>query len=245
MHWKAPDWCRETVDAVLMSRDVELCVTVVNNSPDVPLDLPAEVRVLVPGGNLGFAGGANYGLDRMMPGPVFVGCHDVTVAPNALAEMLRMLHANPDLGIVGPVLNDEGCQEVDLEWVSGTLMLLRPELASSLRFDTRFGSYVEDVDLCIRARIGQPPWRVGRCGTAFATSRGSVDPALAARLTDGNMLALCVQHRLWRQLAGRGARLAWQRRWSTLAFGARQGVRLRRRLPTDVTERRPSVPRRC
>jgi hypothetical protein len=48
----------------------------------------------------------------------------------------------------------------DRDWLSGTLMLARPACMQQIGgFDERLGSYVEDVDICLRAR--DAGWRVG------------------------------------------------------------------------------------
>lgn len=243
VHWQAPEWCAESVQALLASEGVDVRVTVINNGGQ--LDLPSGVRVVDQPRNRGFAAGANAGLDLARPGLVFVGCHDVRLAPDALVRMAAMLESDSGLGIVGPVLDGGGSQERDLEWVSGAGMLLRSEVAERFRFDERFGSYVEDVDFCVRVRI-VGGWRVGR-SNGNATTRGTSAPESAKVLMTANMIAFHRMHHRWGPMA-RGLRdifvdlaLAVARRES--AAVRRAGKAILFGLWRSVTIRRRDVPR--
>jgi len=69
------------------------------------------VRVLAPGQNLGYAGGANLGV-AATDAPVVAVCNaDLRVERGTAAAMLRRLDAESDLAAVGPVLrNPDGTQ---------------------------------------------------------------------------------------------------------------------------------------
>lgn len=215
VHWEAPDWCRKTVDSLLASANVGVVVTVINNGGRVLL--PASVAVLDVGDNLGFAAGANLGLDlasgRKAPW-VFIGCHDLRLEPSAMEAMIRQLEVDDGLGITGPVLDGAGGEERDLDWISGAGMLMRREVAETFRFDVRWGSYVEDVDFCYRVR--NAGWRVGRCGTANGTTAGSVDPLRKLQLMHSNTVAFFVFRHSWGLAARRVALIA--RRTLVCAF---------------------------
>lgn len=199
VHWNAPDWCAESVAALLASRGVEIDVTIVNNGGE--LDLPPEVRILRPGRNLGFAAAANVALRDSAGAPyVLVGSHDVRVQPSTVRMLVDFLALDPELGIVGPVLNGEGDTQ-DLDWINGSLLLMRREVAESLRFDERYGSYVEDVDFCYRAR--DRGWHVARVGGAHATTVGSVDRRKALVLMHANTLVFFARRKQLRLLAKR------------------------------------------
>jgi GT2 family glycosyltransferase len=225
VHWHAPEWCAESVVSLLAQRDVETRVAVINNGG--VLDLPAQVEVIESGGNVGYTGGANMGLQRGLgtSAPfILVGCHDVRLTPGSLRAMLDLLRSDPGLGIVGPVLDGAGGTERDLDWISGTALLLRREVAERVQFDERWGSYVEDVDFCFRTRdLG---WRVGRAGEAHAITCGSVDSAAAGHLMHSNTLVLFVRRRMWREAAKRllllvrerRARTFWRATWVLLTF---------------------------
>jgi GT2 family glycosyltransferase len=237
VHWNAPEWCEESVSATLSSTGLAVMVSVVDNGgPDSrPLDLPMGVEVLETGANCGFTGGANVGLAANGTAPyVFIGCHDIRLEPEALRSLEVLLEQDDGLGIVGPVLDGAGGTEHDLDWISGAGMLMRRAVADTLRFDERFGSYVEDVDFCYRARdLG---WRVGRAGGALARTRGSVDGDGALVLMHANTVAFFVMRRMWRSAAARGlllVREAWKSAragsWHTAALYVRAiGLAVRR-----------------
>ena len=218
VHWNAPEWCVESVGTLLASEGVAVYVGVVNNAGS--LRLPATVEVVETERNLGFTGGANIGLRRAVEigAPfVFIGCHDVRLSPTSLKAMVDHLISDPQLGIVGPVINAAGSSESNLDWISGTAMLMRAEVARTLRFDERWGSYVEDVDFCYRARdLG---WRVGRTGNAQATTCGSVDEDRATHMMHSNTLVFFIRRRMWRDATKRLVLLLRERRWRTLARG--------------------------
>lgn len=218
VHWNAPGWCAESVGSLRLQEGVSVTVAVVNNGG--ALTLPDDVEVIESGGNVGYTGGANVGLERGLgtQAPfLLVGCHDVRLAPDGLRAMVDQMRNDPSLGITGPVLDGAGGTESRLEWISGTALLIRREVALQVRFDERWGSYVEDVDYCYRVRdLG---WHIGRCGTAHATTRGSVDSAAAMHLMHSNTLVFFVRRRLWRQAATRFHLLVRERRWRTLGRG--------------------------
>jgi GT2 family glycosyltransferase len=177
-------------------------VTVINNGGQPTL--PPSVNVVDPGMNLGFAAGINVALDIARSAPskyVFVGCHDIRLAPEAIGAMIDALDADSGLGIVGPVLDGQGGTEANLDWISGSGMLLRSDIASGFKFDERFETYVEDVDFCFRVR--NAGWRIGRAGAAHAITAGSVDESLASKLMHANTIVLFARHHMWRALARR------------------------------------------
>src|ERR1700691_2469494 len=86
VHWNAPEWCQSACESVLASVGVELDLTVIDNSPDgggaLAAALGPERRILATGQNLGFAGGANVGLQEWLAGSsefCIVGSHDLHV----------------------------------------------------------------------------------------------------------------------------------------------------------------------
>jgi GT2 family glycosyltransferase len=78
-------------------------------------------------------------------------------------------------------------QATDCEWLSGTLLLVRRDCVLEIGpFDERFGSYVEDLEYCQRAR--DSGWRVGRVGSARATQLGSRSPRASAWIAANRLL---------------------------------------------------------
>lgn len=189
VHFDAAAWCRSSVDSILESRGISLSVTVVDNSANL-LGLPSAVKVVTPPKNLGFAGGANYGLAGWLSDPdagnyAVVASHDLHVEPDTLERLVRVADEQPAFGILGPRFDtygavgqlleagDASSTRVDRhEWVSGACMFVRRAAIDAIGpFDERFGSYVEDVDLCLRA--SDAGWEIGRVTDAVANGRGT------------------------------------------------------------------------
>jgi GT2 family glycosyltransferase len=210
VHWNAPAWCAESIGSALRSDLVDVEAVVVNNGGALP-DLD-DVEVIDGHGNLGFAAAANLILDTAVQrgvDHVFVGCHDIVLAPDSLHALVDALESDPGLGVVGPVLDGAGGSENDLDWINGSGFLVRGAVARQVRFDERYETYVEDVDFCYRVRdLG---WRVGRCGDAHATTHGSVDERAASVLMHANALVFFAQRHMGRQFAKRLLFLARQR----------------------------------
>lgn len=243
VHHRAPAWCAATCASLQASRDLDPAIVVVDNSGDLdPATLPSGVEVVVAPANLGYAGGANLGLKVALAASpdarhVVVCAHDLVPAPGTLAALVAALAATPDLGVVGPRLTaptagvggrwngwgafnrpprgDEPALS-DCDWVSGTCLVVRTACLQAVGgFDEGFGSYVEDVDLCLRAR--DAGWRVACLTTVTAQGRGSASAdRTALAVTNAVLLVakragaragwLALRHYLWRGLrAGLGA----------------------------------------
>lgn len=217
VHWSAPDWCAAAAASILGSRGVDLRLFVVDNGGAEPralaAALPPGVEILPSGANRGFTGGANVGIAdwlRRFPEALFavIGAHDLHVEPDALAQLVAAARAHPDYGILGPsitaprpfsggIWDGRRHRALPLEpqtplarrdWVSGHCMLLRRECVEEIGgFDERLGSYVEDVELCLRA--GDAGWAVGVVGPAVAWGLGSRSPAAGA-LAEANLVLL-------------------------------------------------------
>lgn len=150
---------------------------------------------------------------------VLVASHDLEVAEDGLAALLAAAEANPEAGVFGPRYHDGQFRSVgrryhpprgsrlarseeipddglatlvDADILSGTCLLLRRALLEGIGgFDTRFGSYTEDTDLCLRAR--EAGWRVVTVPTATASGRGSVATDKDARWR-ANWVLLTAKH---------------------------------------------------
>jgi GT2 family glycosyltransferase len=216
IHWNAPEWCASSARSILGSQDVHVELTVVDNGQETgpPLEelLPAGVRVLRTEENLGYAGGANLGLEdwqRRFPRTrlSLVGSHDLHVRQDTLRKLIDAAVADEGYGVLGPALLSpfqssggywtgsragqfslDGVRgAVDRDWVSGTAMLIRRECAKSVGgFDEAFGSYVEDVDFCLRAK--NAGWRVGVATEAIAWGLGSASRAAGQAMVSNRVL---------------------------------------------------------
>ncbi len=178
-HFRAPDWCRSAVAAIAASEGVSIDVVVTDNSGELADDPPPGVTVVRSSGNIGYAGGANLGMRPALErhpdaGFVAVCSHDFHPEPACFRALLDVAQADPTVGVLAPQLTapkpDLGshfdgrrsCRiepfpgmpaVVEPDWVSGTCMLVRTDVLRSVGgFDEGFGSYMEDVDLCLRVR---------------------------------------------------------------------------------------------
>jgi len=217
VHWNAPNWLTSSIESLRQCTDIDARFIVVDNSRSLSTDeLPEGVELVTPSSNLGYAGGANFGLTHALrtgsADYLAVAAHDAVVEKNTLARLVEAMESNPDVGVCGPGLKRPAvaggiwngrrarftpsteCSRVgvsDCDWLSGTLLLARRTAWIELDgFDERFGSYVEDVDLCLRASdLG---WRVVVVPGATAAGQGSVSSAVT-QLVDINSALLAVK----------------------------------------------------
>jgi GT2 family glycosyltransferase len=69
----------------------------------------------------------------------------------------------------------------EVKWASGTCLLLRRVCIEEIGgFDESFGSYGEDIDLCMRARGAG--WRIGVVVDAPVRGQGSVNPSFRTQM---------------------------------------------------------------
>lgn len=209
VHWNAPSWCASSVDSMLKSIGVNVRCTIVDNASTHALDgVPPNVETIHLAENLGYAGAANVGLGVASERGarsryVAVAAHDALVEPECLRAMTDLLDSELTLGLVGPVLSapsrstggvwrgwrartlteleDPGASVLERDWLSGTLIVGRHECFDQLGgFDARLGSYVEDVDICLRAR--DAGWRVGVLPAARARGQGSASSSVTVHV---------------------------------------------------------------
>lgn len=139
------------------------------------IDLPTN-RHFAAGANAGLLRGLEMGADYL-----WLLNNDVTVAPNALAEMVHLVESDPSVGVVGsrlihpvdppgtivgancdfltgaiiePPLPVESSQDrLVVDYVWGCSMLIRASLLRQIGiFDESYVAYFEDTDFCLRAK---------------------------------------------------------------------------------------------
>ena len=150
---------------------------------EAPPAAPAGVEVVATGGNPGYAGGMNAGVDRLLARgseELLLLTHDARLRPGALVALRGALAAELGYGVLAPALLVTGSEEpysfggvtgrdgatwhrkelpadapavIDADWVDGGTMLVRRAVFERVgEFDARFWGYVEEADLCLRAR---------------------------------------------------------------------------------------------
>jgi hypothetical protein len=197
VHWRQPSWCASAVRSIRTS-DVPVEATVLNNSPELAASLEdhlsGSATVVPMPGNLGYTGAANQALALWQQGSepyAVIASHDLHVARDTFRLLLGAANELPTFGIFGPILTDKlaGANvpsephintTVSVPWVSGACMLLRRECMEEIGgFDESLGSYIEDVELCLRAR--RAGWEVGLVPSALAHGLGTGDRRAADR----------------------------------------------------------------
>ena len=148
-----------------------------------------DLKLLTPGRNLGFAGGANLGARRAREGLLLFLNPDIRLAPGSVPAMAARF-ADPRVGVLAPPLWVEATGNVEYGatvdvigspvglttsapplYVHGCALMTRSTLFHELAgFDERFFMFVEDVDYCWRVLLTgrdvavalvQPAWHFG------------------------------------------------------------------------------------
>jgi len=186
-------------------------VVVANDGTSRPDDAPAATGWLVPGGNLGFAGGFRFGADARPDTDVYLLLNNDVRLPEQTVAACLDLAARDGVGIVGPTLvNGDGIQPgpdrltpvftvprrrrrprpepEDVAFVPGAILFVRAECHRQVPMDTRYFLYYEETDLARRAAAAG--WRVMLSPyQAWHTGGGTIP---------GNTYAYyCVRNRLW------------------------------------------------
>lgn len=207
VNWNGRDDTLACLDSLCRSQPNPHIILVDNGSGDgsvtaVQTHFP-QVEIIALPENRHFAAGANAGLRcglQQGADAIWLLNNDVTVRPDALAALLAVLQAHPDVGIVGarlehpqdppgvivgancdfrtggiseppPPADPEQTQLV-VDYVWGCALLVR---ATTLRqvglFDEGLIAYFEDADLCLRAR--RQGWRTATALRAIVYHAGS------------------------------------------------------------------------
>ena len=103
VHWHNEDLLAELVAA--WPRDPRFELVVVDNGSRGSLVLPEGARLVSPGRNLGFGGGANAGIAVARAPLLLILNPDAVPEPGALDELLRAFAAYPDAAGIAPCLS--------------------------------------------------------------------------------------------------------------------------------------------
>ncbi|WP_076816712.1 glycosyltransferase family 2 protein [Pseudofrankia asymbiotica] len=156
-------------------------IVVANDGSLRPGDLPAATNWLVPGANLGFAGGFRFGADAQQDTDVYLLLDNDVLLPERTVLACLDLVSREGVGIVGPtLLNADGIhpgadrltalftvprrrrrgrpEPADVVFVPGAILFVRAECHRQVPMDTRYFRYYEGTDLALRAVAAG--WRV-------------------------------------------------------------------------------------
>lgn len=171
-------------------------VVVANDRTERPVRLDSRVEWLVPERNLGYGGALALAAGKHAGSAYIALNNDIVLDFGTFQRCLRLMFAQPDVGVVGPVLRrsdgslqsgaarlsrwqrspqclvDPGPRTVECTWVTGAIMFVRGEVMRDIGFDGSFFLGAEDVDLCLRAR--RAGWRVLCCGDSPAIHHGAL-----------------------------------------------------------------------
>ena len=177
------------------------------------------VNVLQAGGNRGFGGGCNVGIRHALAAGtqyIWLINSDATVAPNALAAMVRVADQNPALGAVGSVVFDAGTVDQiqlwgggrvnlwlgrsnhrlsagPIDFVSGASVLLRCAALEDVGLfdEASFFMYWEDTDLGFRLRSAG--WQLAVAPNSHIWHKQSASLGLGNPVLDAYATRSCVR----------------------------------------------------
>jgi len=199
-------------------------VVVANDGRPRPGGLPAAADWLVPGANLGFAGGFRFGADARQDTDVYLLLNNDVLLPERTAVACLDLVSRDGVGIAGPtLLNADGIhpgadrltplltvprrrrrsrpEPADVAFVTGAILFVRAECHRQVPMDTRYFLYYEETDMAHRAAAAG--WRVMVSPyQAWHTGGGTVTGNAYAYYTVRNRLWFARVHgRPWRARA--------------------------------------------
>ena len=211
LHYHDPGALTECLAAVKMQTVSPIEVTVVDNGSDAD-DLAqaltdADVRLVREPKNLGYGAAMEHGRAQSQPAAATLFLtQDCVLAPAAAAALIEAMAANPDIGILGPLLrrrsdetqvwsgggrlrgpsmwpshdSDRPATVTDVTWLDGAALFVRSEVLQNLQLDGGYFLYFEDVEFCVRAKaLG---WRVAIVPDAVACQEpGDLNVYLATR----------------------------------------------------------------
>ena len=170
---------RHLVGKLVKSIDKKIPIVIVENSQDYDLKKTLErehnnVRVIVPNENLGFAKGANLGINEIKTEYIFLNPSDVFLPPKCINDLLECLNEFDDFAMLAPTYKDEkmyrnyelyndkpkvnskvgekfGMKEVDI--IDGTFIIKKSEFKEIGFFDENIFIYFEPWDLSKRITL--------------------------------------------------------------------------------------------
>lgn len=153
VNWGGPECVRECVRSFVASGVDSADIVVVDNAhpgrdSDALRGMFDGISVVRPEANLGFAGGANagieWGLDRGYD-YVFISNNDLAVQGETLSELAAVMDAREDVGIVGavPCYRDTGAPHFSrgaINWRRGKPMIEEGDPKETEPYETEFAT---------------------------------------------------------------------------------------------------------
>ena len=164
---------------LVKSIDKNFSIVIVDNSQDYNLKNELErtydnVRVIIPKENLGFAKGANLGINQIKTEYIFINPADVLLPPKCLEDLKKCLNEFNDFAMLAPTYKKEstyrnyelysnkpklnnaiveefGIKEVDI--IDGTFIIKKSEFEKIGFFDENIFIYFEPWDLSKRITL--------------------------------------------------------------------------------------------
>lgn len=148
-----------------------------------PLNLQCpKIKIIALDSNLGYSGGNNAGIKHALERGadyVFILNPDTTIEKNVLTKLIETAKSDPQIGILGPAINENGqiIYGGQIKWLkpelshlvveplsplsgsttkcyaSGAAMLIKRKVVEKIGLlDERFFLYFEDADYCLRGQ---------------------------------------------------------------------------------------------
>lgn len=201
-----------------------------------PETLDPTVEVVETMSNVGFAGAANMALAHCRAHhPTAERCvilaHDVTLDPSCLAALFDAMRQDPSVAVAGPRFGQSGeiaggtwngrrarwsildeadwnrATTIDRDWMHGACLCIDSGWVDGHGgFESRLGSYVEDVELCLRVR------KTGRRVVCVRTARAQQHARIAGdvtRVVDFNTMVVAAKHAGLRGLVAPVIQVGW------------------------------------
>jgi GT2 family glycosyltransferase len=212
LNWNGAAVIEECLDSLLAMEYPSFRVIVVDNastdgSPRIVADKYPQVDLLRLGQNLMYAGGNNAGLGRALERgaeAVMLVNNDTRAAPSMLEELVKVLEARPEAGVVGPKIFYYGGERII--WSAGGKVLIPLGLVHHIgirKKDSGRYSSVREVDYltgCCLLMRAEAIRSVGMLDPVYSMYSEDVDWCLRAR-ADGWKAVLAPSAHLWHKVS--------------------------------------------
>lgn len=151
VNWGPPEGVRDCLEQLLVAGVPRSSIVVIDNAhpsrqSDAIQKSFAGVTVLAPAANLGFAAGANAGIEWASDSGfeyVFIANNDLTIEASTLPPLVQLLDSDPHVGVVGalPCYRDTGephFTRARINWRRGKPAISEGEPPNTEPYETEF-----------------------------------------------------------------------------------------------------------